>query len=444
MPGYLVFMDTDRSRAQAISDRLVATRRAHRRAEHQLATLLAELAEGRLYTLLGYASLDEYAETVLDLSPRQFRDLLRIGRALPKLPTLAASLEAGEIDWTKARELLRVATLETEAAWVERARAVPSRVLEREVTYARVGEPPPAGDLPLHRRPARERMVIELESADRELFDTMLAMLAAKLGTDGKELDRGALVGAAAQMVIERIEREEAGDDAPPTGERHRVVIDHCPACRDNTIRTFEGVREVSETVAAEAACDAEVVEMRPGPSQGHATRTIPPAMRRKVLHRAGWRCEVPYCRSRLWLDIHHVDAWANGGTHALGNLACVCSAHHRAIHEGILSLERGADGRVRVTRWNGQVHHGPAPRGSEPEEKRVSDSDGLDPTSIPARRDKPCTGPYPDVTARGSRALAWVEAEPAHPGRAAEAARSGARGPAEGRELVARRCGEG
>jgi hypothetical protein len=195
----------------------------------------------------------------------------------------------------------------------------------------------------------------------------MLAMLAAKLGTDGKELDRGALVGAAAQMVIDRLEREEVGEDAPPTGERHRVVIDHCPSCRDNTIRTFDAVREVSDTVATEAACDAEVLDMRPGPAQGHATRTIPPATRRKVLHRAGWRCEVPYCRSRLWLDIHHVNAWAKGGTHALPNLACVCSGHHRAIHEGALSLERDADGRVTVTRWNGQVHRGPAPCGSEP-----------------------------------------------------------------------------
>jgi hypothetical protein len=259
-------------------------------------------------------------------------------------------------------------------------------VLEREVTYARSGELPPAGDLPLERRPARERMVIELESADRELFDTMLAMLAAKLGTDGKELDRGALVGAAAQLVIERLERDEAGEDAPPAGERHRVVIDHCPSCRDNTIRTFDGVREVSDTVAVEAMCDAEVVEMRPGPAQGHATRTIPPATRRKVLHRAGWRCEVPYCRSRLWLDIHHVDAWANGGTHALQNLACVCSGHHRAIHDGALALERGADGRVTVTRWNGQVHHGPAPHGSKPAEKPVGTTRGRADVSAPSQ----------------------------------------------------------
>jgi hypothetical protein len=370
-------MNTDRSRAQALSDRLVATRRAHRRAEHQLATLLAELAEGRLFTLIGYASLDEYAETVLDLSPRQSRDLLRIGRALPKLPTLAASLEAGEIDWTKARELLRVATPQTEAAWVERARTVPSRVLEREVTYARAGELPPACDVPPERRPARERLVIELESTDRELFDTLLAMLAAKLGTDGEELDRGALVGAAAQMLIAQLEREETGEAAPPTGERHRIVIDHCPSCQDHTIRTFDAVREVSQTVAAEAACDAEVVDMRPGPAQGHATRAIPPSTRRKVLHRAGWRCEVPYCRSRLWLDIHHVDAWANGGTHALPNLACVCSAHHRALHDGALALERGADGRVTVTRWNGQVHRGPAPRGSELGEQHIRAMDG-------------------------------------------------------------------
>ena len=358
-------MQSDRARAQSLSDRLLVARRAVRRAEHQLATLLAELAEGRLFQTLGYASLDEYADAVLDLPPRQVRDLLRIGRALPVLPALAAALEAGELDWTKAREIVRVGTSETEAAWVERAKSVTSRVLEREVADSLVGELPPAGEPRPERRPPRSRMVLELESADHEIFATMLALLAAHLGTDGVELDRSALVGAAARMVVDQLERDDALEIDAPTGERYRVVIDHCPTCRDNTIPTLGGAHEVSDTIAAEAACDAEIVEMRPGPAQGHATRAIPPAVRRIVLNRAKWRCEVPYCRGRLWLDVHHLQHWARGGTHAVVNLVAVCSCHHRAIHTGTLAVERGSDGRIVVTRWDGRVDWESDPRGA-------------------------------------------------------------------------------
>ena len=89
--------------AQSLHQRLLDQRVAHRRAEHQLAVLLAELADRRLFAELGYASVQDYAEIVLDLPKRTTRDLVRIGRKLPDFPVLAAAMSAGELDWTKAR-----------------------------------------------------------------------------------------------------------------------------------------------------------------------------------------------------------------------------------------------------------------------------------------------------------------------------------------------------
>ena len=65
-----------------------------------------------------------------------------MGRRLPDLPYVSATLEAGNLDWTKARELVRVVTPETEEAWVQRATTVSCRVLEVEVANASVGAPP--------------------------------------------------------------------------------------------------------------------------------------------------------------------------------------------------------------------------------------------------------------------------------------------------------------
>jgi len=41
---------------------------------------------------------------------------------------------------------------------------------------------------------------------------------------------------------------------------------------------------------------------------------------------------------------------WLDGGPTDLGNLALVCRAHHRAIHEGGWHLARGPDGRFSAT----------------------------------------------------------------------------------------------
>ncbi len=121
--------------AQSLHQRLLAQRITHRQAEDQLAALLAELSDRRLFAELGYASVGEYGVEMLDLPKRTTRDLVRIGLRLSELPALTEALAAGALDWTKAREIVSIATPETAAAWVERALAVSSRVLERDVTH---------------------------------------------------------------------------------------------------------------------------------------------------------------------------------------------------------------------------------------------------------------------------------------------------------------------
>jgi hypothetical protein len=352
-------METDVQRARVLSDRLVAARSDQRRAEHRLARLLAELADADLHHALGYASVGEYAAEVLDLCPRQARELVRLGRSLPGLPILDAVLESGALDWTKARELLRVVTPETEGAWVGRARQVTSRVLERDVAASIRGQLPPDGPPARERAPERVRLVFELEAADADVLRQALAVLRARSDLSAEEVEDGALLAGMARRIVGEAEPAEA-----PTGERYRIVIDHCPSCLANASPSAEA----SDTIVAEAMCDAEVLDARPGPSQGHVSRTIPPATRRMVLVRAGWACEVPGCDNRLWLDVHHVRHRARGGGHDVGNLAVLCCAHHRAVHAGGLAVERLANGAMSVTHADGRRRVGRATHvGREP-----------------------------------------------------------------------------
>lgn len=119
----------------------------------------------------------------------------------------------------------------------------------------------------------------------------------------------------------------------------------------------------MSDTVVAEACCDAEIIDLREGPKRGHSTRAIPPAMRRIVFHRDGWRCSVPGCTNRAWLQVHHDRPWAEGGGHEEWNLRVLCSAHHRGLHDGLLALTRLPSGAMQVEYGDGRKVRGPVPR---------------------------------------------------------------------------------
>jgi len=313
--------------AEALHARILDALTVYRRSERDLALLLAEMDREKLYLVLGYASLRDYGEQVLDLSPRKTVGLAALGRQLPGLPAIDAALSAGEIGWTKARELLRVVTTDNEEAWVARATETTSRDLERMVTASRPGDAP--GDDAL-KGPARERLVFEMEAVEAEQVRIVLAAIRAAACVKREEVSDGTLLAQMAQRVLHDLETEAA-----PTGERYRIVLEHCPACG----RTTGVDSEVGDTHVGHAACDGEVMEMRPGLRHGHLSRTIPPATRRAVLHRDRYRCRVPGCSNRIWLGVHHVVERHRGGSHEASNLVCLCETHHGLVHDGRMAV---------------------------------------------------------------------------------------------------------
>jgi hypothetical protein len=82
----------------------------------------------------------------------------------------------------------------------------------------------------------------------------------------------------------------------------------------------------------------------------GRTTRVIQPAQRSALAVRDGG-CVFPNCERPLaWCEAHHLRHWLHGGPTDLTNLALLCRAHHRAVHEGGWRLQRGPDGRHTAT----------------------------------------------------------------------------------------------
>jgi hypothetical protein len=119
-----------------------------------------------------------------------------------------------------------------------------------------------------------------------------------------------------------------------------------------------DGVRVPAET-SRRLACDASRVVMRHDPDGrvvevGARTRTIPPALRRALVHRDRG-CRFPGCGIRF-VQGHHLRHWAEGEPTTLSNLASLCRRHHGAVHEEGYQVERLPDGALRFRRPSGVV----------------------------------------------------------------------------------------
>jgi hypothetical protein len=82
----------------------------------------------------------------------------------------------------------------------------------------------------------------------------------------------------------------------------------------------------------------------------GRTSRVVSAAQRAALVVRDGG-CVVAGCdRPPAWCEAHHLRHWLHGGPTDLANLALVCRAHHRAVHEGGWRLARDPDGRLTAT----------------------------------------------------------------------------------------------
>jgi HNH endonuclease len=82
----------------------------------------------------------------------------------------------------------------------------------------------------------------------------------------------------------------------------------------------------------------------------GRTSRVVRAAQRSALAVRDGG-CGFPGCgRPPAWCDADHLRHWLHGGPTDLANLALLCRAHHRAVHEGGWRLDRDSDGRLTAT----------------------------------------------------------------------------------------------
>src|SRR6185436_6431261 len=163
------------------------------------------------------------------------------------LPRLERALSSGELSWSAARELTRVALRETEHEWLEFAHGKTLRQLEQVLAGKQPGDAP--GSPP---DPSARRHVLRFEVAAETfaLFRDALNELRRRAGT---ALDDDSALLELARSVL--------GGPRDEGRASYQVVFNVCPECGSGQQHSQGELVPVGSEVIRMAHCDSQYIE---------------------------------------------------------------------------------------------------------------------------------------------------------------------------------------
>ena len=336
--------------------------------------LIADFDERRGWASWEQRSCSAWLAWKCQVAPGTAREYVRVARALRGLPLIEAEFAAGRMSYAKARALTRIATPETEAGLADLAGPMTAAQLERFVAA--------------HRRVSSvddERARAMRRLAWRTEEDGQFSMSVQLPAEEGAVLLQ-ALRAAAGDL--EHLYSYHSGDESPPAEQQNqptsgakqepaslldallhlasgfltgKVATSSNPDIYQVIVHVGMDVFDEAGAAAVREPADPARCHLQDGPAispvtarrlacqsmvswmlrdrrgnvldVGRRQRRPPPALRRAVLERDGYRCEHPGCNSRK-VDIHHIVPWALGGKTRLKNLIGFCEPHHIIVHE--------------------------------------------------------------------------------------------------------------
>jgi hypothetical protein len=364
-----------RSQLVLLHKRLKRIARIRGALDVQEAEALREAQRLQLWRQFGYASLADYMTNELGYSFRTAEDRLRMANALPQLPKLTEALQTGNLNFSQARELARVATPDTEQVWIDRAADLNVRQVEQAVAGHCKGDLP---DDPIDPRLVRKTLWLSVRPETEVMFREARKVLDKERG---EKLDDDAVLEALCRAYLRGHQRggsthvgaeevgprggathgaacDEQGETtvgdsnrrAPGTpsgisranrGAPYRVAVTVCSECKRGWKHGGGLVEEMTPPAVETAMCDAQWIGDLDSNTIERARQEISEAMRRKVMHRDQGRCQAPGCRAHNNLDVHHIVHLEHGGTNEYSGLLTLCEAHHLAHHAGTLVIAR-------------------------------------------------------------------------------------------------------
>ena len=266
--------------------------------EGELLSSLMEMQSRRLFGELGCTGIFNYCLRYLKFCESQANYYKRIAEVSAKVPELKAAVVQGELSISKARRIASVITPANQQEWIQNAKTMKQKELEKAVSIVN----PQAH--PIERIKPVARNLFELRVAVDDETDKNLEILKDLLS---QKLRRPATL---ADVIAWAAKETREKHDPEKKAERSQK-------------RVFSGN---SATIGKNAPA-------KPG------RQPIRARIKHEVVLRFGRRCafrlpDGKLCGQKRWTDLHHLVPLSHGGLNEARNLKFLCSAHHRITHD--------------------------------------------------------------------------------------------------------------
>jgi hypothetical protein len=244
---------------QRAHEEVVTVGRARAKHEHSLARALLRALRADCWRALGLGSFFEYAERFAGLTPRQTEERLRVAAAFEVLPGLEAALAGGTLHFSAVRELSRVASPETEQAWIEAAAGRTIREVEEMTAGHQPGDGPADPPRPEARR---HRITVEVSGETYATFREAQARLSR---------DHGERISEEEMLLL--MSRTVLGGPAEAGTSSYQIQMTQCESC-GRASQDGGGVEVPVEAAVAEMAGCARSAFVR---VSGRSRTSLPP-----------------------------------------------------------------------------------------------------------------------------------------------------------------------
>jgi hypothetical protein len=279
----------------------------------------------RGWQALGFHSEAHYARERLGMSRASLRSKLSLARRSQGLDRVIDALQQGRIGFEAAQLLARIATADTERAWVERAERRTFKHLREEVQAVelatRLGEQ-------TDRCPPSEEHIAQMQALERSILSgEFLSSVARNFAPE-----------------VDGSDEADAGPNRSPSDETPAVQISGSPDGKV-TLR----IRVPGDVLLQYRQLERVHTRKLPGTSFiqflcASFWRTWVPTLGisdrwEAIYRRDRYRCTSPVCHQRN-VTLHHVKYRASGGTDEPDNLTSPCPfCHLQGEHGGRLKI---------------------------------------------------------------------------------------------------------
>jgi hypothetical protein len=265
------------------------------RTEGELLTLLIEMKTSGAILALGYSGIWDYCHRGLSLSEAQAFYFKSVAEASVKAPKLKEAVQTGEISLSLARRIAPVITQETQAHWIDLAKNLSQKELEREVQAVNPNCARPKEKIkPVDRKLSHLSVLINSDTEND--LKNLQNLLSQKLG-------HAAALKDVIEWAVKTTKEKYSPEEKAKRSKKRNLVT--------------QKVKLVSSL----------------------GRKPIPSSVKHEVVKREAFQCNFTSpqgvrCQTKRWLNFHHQQEVAKGGKNTPENLTFLCTSHHQFIHK--------------------------------------------------------------------------------------------------------------